>query len=105
MDRFVSEAGTINLSTFAAAGASQLSRSAAADASHLPPLRQDLEIKATGVSSSGIPMWVIYDPLQQRYFQIDHQTKELLSLWCEGLTVSGLAQLANEPLCPRRITG
>ena len=86
------------LSSFAAAGASQLSPSAAAGASQLPPLRQDIEIKATGVSSSGNPVWVIHDPLQQRYFQIDHQTKELLSLWSEGLTVSGLAQLANERL-------
>ena len=83
----MSEAGTATLSPDAAEGASQL-----------PPLRQDIEIKATGVSSSGSPMGIIYDPLQHRYFQIDYQTKELLSLWRKGLTVSDLAQLANERL-------
>ena len=94
----MSEAGSATFSSSAAVAASQLSPTDTAGASQLPPLRQDLEIKTTGIDSSGAPMGIIYDPLQQRYFQIDYQTKELLSLWSEGLTVSELAQLANERL-------
>jgi len=92
----MSEAGTTALSPFAALAAPRLSPAEAASACPLPPLRRDIEITSTGLSRSGGPVWVIHDPLQQRYFQIDHQTKELLSLWCEGLTVSGLAELADE---------
>jgi putative peptide zinc metalloprotease protein len=95
MDRHMSAAYATTLSPAAAAATSQVSPSAAAGAARLPPLRQDLEIKATGVGSSGSPVWTIHDPLQQRYFQIDHHTRELLSLWSEELTVSGLAQLAS----------
>ena len=78
--------------------AARVSAAAATAVAKIPLLREDLEFDATGVSNSGARMWVIYDPLQQRYFQIDNQTKELLSLWREGLTVSGLAQLADQRL-------
>ena len=96
MDRPVTEAGTTDLSSFAAAGTGRRPDSGDLGTLQLPPLREDIEITATGASRTGEPMWTIYDPLQRRYFQIDHLTNELLSLWREGLTVTGLAKLALE---------
>ena len=54
----------------------------------LPALRQDLEIMASGTNFSGAPSYVLYDPLQHRYFQINHETRALLSVWSDGLTVT-----------------
>lgn len=64
----------------------------------LPSLREDLEILASTPSNTGAPTWVIHDPLQHRYFQIDHQTKELLSVWREGLSIAEMARIAGQRL-------
>lgn len=98
MDRPVNEVGATRFTSFAGAGTSLPSPSGASGSLLLPPLREDIEITSTGINRSGVLMWTIYDPLQQRYFQIDHQTKELLCFWSEGLSVSGITQIANERL-------
>ena len=54
----------------------------------LPELRQDLEILRSGTTRDGAPAWVIYDPVQHRYFQINHEARELLSVWKDGATVA-----------------
>ena len=61
---------------------------AAAQDPRLPPLRQDIEIMPSGASPGGAPSWVLHDPVQHRYFQISHETRELLSVWREGATIA-----------------
>lgn len=78
------------------AGNSMPLPSATEQAPRLPPLRQDLEVMASGANEAGAPTWVIYDPLQHRYFQIDRETRELLSVWREGLTIPELVGLASK---------
>ena len=64
----------------------------------LPPLRKDLRISRSDFGNSGMSMWTIYDPLQQRYFQIDNQTKDLLSLWHKGQSISDFLELVHQQL-------
>ncbi len=64
----------------------------------LPSLRRDVLVESNGTNQSGSPTWLIHDPLQRRYFQIDFQTRELLSIWSEGLTISNLVNLAKTRL-------
>lgn len=47
-------------------------------------------------STTGAPSWVIYDPLQHRYFQIGAETINILSLWEAGMEPSTLARLASQ---------
>ncbi len=62
----------------------------------LPPLRQDLEYLEQGSDANGSPAWVLYDPLQHRYFRIDQASRELLRHWQAGVSVSELAAAARE---------
>lgn len=77
------------------AGTSTMFSSGAASAATLPSLRKDLEILAGDNGGSGELGWVIYDPLQHRYFKIDNATKGLLSLWRAGMTSAELSKLAS----------
>jgi putative peptide zinc metalloprotease protein len=61
----------------------------------LPALRQDLSIEPAANSPTGERMWVIHDPLQHKFIQIDGETKQLLSVWNEAATGADLLQLAN----------
>lgn len=74
---------------------STVSSLGALSAATLPPLREDLEILAGDKSGSGKLGWVIYDPLQHRYFKIDNATKGLLSLWRAGMTSAELSRNAS----------
>ncbi|MEZ5933638.1 MAG: hypothetical protein R3F54_17140 [Alphaproteobacteria bacterium] len=58
----------------------------------------DLEIQPAADTETGEPAWVIYDPLQRRYFQIDQRTKELIHLWNTVCSVDMLANRAEERL-------
>ena len=64
----------------------------------LPALRQDLEIMRSGTNADGAPAWVVYDPLQHKYFQINHEARELLSIWKKGSTISQWVQAAHDNL-------
>lgn len=68
----------------------------AADTLTLPALRADLEILAGTPDTSGTPSFVIHDPLQHRYFQIDLETRKLLSAWSEGLSIDELARASGK---------
>jgi putative peptide zinc metalloprotease protein len=62
----------------------------------LQPLRGDITLQEGPVDEAGTPTWLIHDPLQHRYFQIDENTVRLLSIWKGGLSFSQLAQLASD---------
>ncbi|MEM8974483.1 MAG: peptidase, partial [Pseudomonadota bacterium] len=47
----------------------------------LPQLRSELSLRLGAASEDGSNGWLIYDPVQHRYFQIDQTAYELLSVW------------------------
>ena len=53
------------------------------DTLKLPRLRSELSLQRGAVTREGNRGWMIYDPVQHRYFQIDETSFELLSLWSE----------------------
>ncbi len=59
----------------------------------LPRLRQDLAVSPGAPSPSGAPAWVIHDPLQHRFIQIDAAARDLLALWPEARDAASLAAL------------
>ncbi len=58
----------------------------------LPPLREDLHILRDAPGPFGEANWVIHDPLQHRYFQIDQPTKELINYWKSGLSFAEIEE-------------
>jgi putative peptide zinc metalloprotease protein len=63
--------------------------------SELPALRQDLSIEPAANNPTGEKMWVIHDPLQHKFIQIDGETKQIFSVWNEAGNAANLLQLAN----------
>ena len=61
----------------------------------LPELRQELKIERGADGAGGAPTWLIVDPVQHRYIQIDEISHQLLSLWRRGATYASLAQAAG----------
>ena len=64
----------------------------------LPALRQDLRIELSASTPAGEQMWVLYDPLQHRFIQIDGSTQQILSIWGQGTTVAELTAAARGQL-------
>ena len=62
----------------------------------LPVLRQELNLERSAPSRSGESSWVIYDPLQHRFIQVDTVAKDLLSIWNEAKTPGALLQMASK---------
>ena len=58
----------------------------------LPPLREDLQVIRTGPSYSGAPVWVVFDPLANRFFKIGYELCQLLSFWNECPSRAALAE-------------
>lgn len=56
----------------------------------LPPLREDLQIVRGGVSYSGAPVWIVLDPIRNRFFRITYEMFQLLSLWNRAGSVAKL---------------
>lgn len=56
----------------------------------LPPLREDLQIVRGGASYSGAPVWIVLDPIRNRFFRITYEMFQLLSVWNRARTVSQL---------------
>ncbi len=50
----------------------------------LPPLREELQLLPGSPLLGGAPSWMIYDPVQARFFQVGIEIFELLSLWSLG---------------------
>ena len=63
----------------------------------LPELRQELRLEQGAPGPSGQPTWLIVDPIQHRYIQVDEASYELLSYWQPGATFEALRQaMASE---------
>jgi putative peptide zinc metalloprotease protein len=50
----------------------------------LPELRQELKLERGGSGAAGEPAWLIVDPAQHRYVQINEDAYQLLSRWQAG---------------------
>lgn len=58
----------------------------------LPALREDLQIVRGGTSLSGEPVWIVLDPIRNRFFRITFEMFQLLSLWNVARSMRGLVQ-------------
>ncbi|MGA1939950.1 HlyD family efflux transporter periplasmic adaptor subunit [Arcobacter sp. YIC-310] len=47
----------------------------------LPFIREELQLLEAGISENGEKNWLIFDPIQERYFNISYDTFKLISLW------------------------
>jgi putative peptide zinc metalloprotease protein len=56
----------------------------------LPRLRPELALLEGAPTAAGEPTWLIHDPLQHRFFQIDKPTYLILSQWSHCRTVAEL---------------
>ncbi|QND54783.1 HlyD family efflux transporter periplasmic adaptor subunit (plasmid) [Phyllobacterium sp. 628] len=56
----------------------------------LPPLREDLQILRGGTSYSGAPVWVVLDPIRNRFFRVTYEMFQLLSLWNRSRSLNEL---------------
>ncbi|WP_205758580.1 HlyD family efflux transporter periplasmic adaptor subunit [Qingshengfaniella alkalisoli] len=56
----------------------------------MPPLREDLQILRGGPSYSGAPVWLVHDPLRNRFFRVTYEMFQILSLWNVSGTAHGL---------------
>lgn len=55
---------------------------------HLPTLRDDLKLLESSPSEDGSKSWLIYDPLQNKYFTIGIDAFRLFSLWESGCEIN-----------------
>jgi putative peptide zinc metalloprotease protein len=67
---------------------------AGASEKKLPRLRPDLALLAGTPDVSGAPRWLIHDPLQNQFVQIDSATYHTLALWTQCRTTADLKQAA-----------
>ncbi|WP_144223371.1 HlyD family efflux transporter periplasmic adaptor subunit [Mesorhizobium amorphae] len=56
----------------------------------LPRLREDLQVMRGGTSYSGEPVWIVLDPLRNRFFRVTYEMFQLLSVWNRSPTVGSL---------------
>ncbi len=62
----------------------------------LPELRGELRLMRGAAARSGEPLWLIFDPLQNRYIQIDAATRSVLQLWPQHRTPEALIAAAQD---------
>jgi putative peptide zinc metalloprotease protein len=67
-------------------------RLAALAGAPVPELRQDLRVSQGARRADGAPTFVIYDPLQHRYHEIDAAGRAMLDAWRPGATFSQVAE-------------
>ena len=60
----------------------------------LPALRDELRLLERKGGTSERTTYVIHDPVQNRYFELERDSFQLLSLWTRSRTAGGLAQNA-----------
>ena len=61
----------------------------------LPQLRDDIELLEGTPDGAGSAMWIIHDPLQHRYFQIDRATRDLIVCWQPGCSPADMADIVS----------
>jgi putative peptide zinc metalloprotease protein len=65
--------------------------------STLPFLREDLQLLENAPAEDGSKQWLLFDPIQNRYFTIGIDTFELITHWEGGVTLSAfLVKLDQE---------
>ncbi len=64
----------------------------------LPELRQDVQLHR-GPHAQGRQVWLVYDPVRHRYFQISHRAFRLLSIW-KPQPVQAFCKYASDLLVP-----
>ena len=62
----------------------------------LPPLRADLRLLPAAPDDDGSPMWVLFDPLRNRYFQLDLRGLRVLRQWRTGAAPETVAAAAAD---------
>ncbi len=65
----------------------------------LPRLREDLQIERGGMSYSGAPVWVVFDPIRNRFFRISFEMYQLLSVWNHCQNQQDLVAEVMEHFC------
>lgn len=65
-----------------------------ADNLKIGKVREDLQLLKGAPTIVGKPTWLIFDPVQHRYFEIDFEVFELLSLWNRFETSQQLIEAA-----------
>jgi len=61
----------------------------------LPRLREDLQIMRGGTSYAGEPVWVVLDPLRNRFFRVTYEMFQILSVWNRSPTIGSLNATLN----------
>lgn len=62
----------------------------------LPTLREDLKIIETSPAEDGTKRWRLYDPIQNKYFNISIDTFILISKWDSTKTIKEFIDILNE---------
>lgn len=62
----------------------------------LPPLRPELRLVEGAPAVTGEPQWLVHDPVQSRFIQIDRAAYHLLALWPSCRTVEELVRRVGE---------
>jgi putative peptide zinc metalloprotease protein len=52
----------------------------------VPTLRDNLQLLATAPADDGSKQWLIFDPVQNKYYTIGYDTFEIIRHWQEGVT-------------------
>ncbi|MCP4936113.1 MAG: HlyD family efflux transporter periplasmic adaptor subunit [bacterium] len=66
------------------------------DTLRLPQLRDDIDISQGAPGDAESSTWIIHDPLQHRFFQIDAATRDLLTFWKPGCTPAEMIEIAQQ---------
>ncbi|MDD2895881.1 MAG: HlyD family efflux transporter periplasmic adaptor subunit [Aliarcobacter sp.] len=62
----------------------------------LPKIRNDLKLLETSASEDGSKRWLIFDPIQNKYFNIGIDAFELISKWQNNIEIEEFIQILKE---------
>lgn len=62
----------------------------------LPKIRNDLKLLETSVSEDGSKRWLLFDPIQNKYFDIALDTFELISNWQSDIELEEFIKILED---------
>ncbi|WP_228255587.1 hypothetical protein [Aliarcobacter butzleri] len=62
----------------------------------LPKIRNDLKLLETSVGEDGSKKWLLFDPIQNKYFDISLDTFELISNWQSDIELEEFIKILEE---------